>query len=175
MADLTFNTQANETLDRELLVAFLNTGTSSQPVWSPLGKRVSDSSEELDWSQETSQDILGNTYPEMKKPVITQSFDPWNITGGDPAAVKIWNLAVKDQNAAALASQDVLIVHKYAGTADTAMFAERYPSSAIVPTGLGGEGGGRISMPVSVTYGGERKTGTAAIGSGGAVTFTADT
>lgn len=174
MADLTFNTQPNETIDRELLVCFLNTGTSSAPVWSPLGKRVADSSEEFDWSQETSQDILGNAYPEMKKPVVTQSFDPWNITGGDAAAVKIWNLAVKEQNAAALSAQDLLIVHKYAGTSDSAMFAERYPSSAITPTGLGGEGGGRISMPTSVTFGGERATGTASIGSGGTVTFTAD-
>nr|DAR58154.1 MAG TPA: hypothetical protein [Caudoviricetes sp.] len=38
---------------------------------------------------------------------------------------------------------------------------------------LGGEGGGFISMPIDVTLGGTRKTGTAAI-SGSTVTFTED-
>lgn len=172
MADLTFNTTAGQTIDRELMIAYLNTGTTSTPVWSALGKRVSDSAEELDWSTETEQDILGNTFTGMKKPTITQSFDPYYLDGGDTAAVKLWNLAVKDQDVSALASQDMLIVHLYAGTADTAMFAERYASCAVAVTGIGGEGGGRLSMPIEVTYGGERTIGTAAI-SNGVVTFTA--
>ena len=166
MADLTFNTGAEAVLDREMLLAFLNTGTSSTPVWSPLGKRVSDSSMELDWGVEVSRDILGNTYGDMLKPTITQTFDPWNITAGDPAAVKLWNLAVKDHDVANLSAQDVLIVHTYAGTANTAVFAERYPASAIAVTGLGGEGGGRISMPIEITYGGERQVGTASMANG---------
>nr|DAP94768.1 MAG TPA: helicase UvrD/REP helicase N-terminal domain [Caudoviricetes sp.] len=109
----------------------------------------------------------------MKKPIITQTFDPSDLDAGDPAIVKIWNLSVKEQNAAALANQDVLIVHAYAGTAKTAVFAERYSSCMVKPSSLGGEGGGFIGMPIDVTLGGTRKTGTAAI-SGGAVTFTED-
>ena len=58
--------------------------------------------------------ILGTTRTTMKKPIITQTFDPSNLDAGDPAIVKVWNLAVKEQNAAALANQDVLIVHAYA-------------------------------------------------------------
>lgn len=173
MADLTFNTGSNEVLERELMVAYLNTGTSGSPTWSPLGKRVSDSSMEFDWSVETSQDILGNTFGDMRKPIITQTFDPWNITGGDPSAVKLWNLAVKDHDVAKLSAMDVLVVHKYAGTASSAMFAERYNTSTIEVTGLGGEGGGRISMPITITFGGERATGTASINGSGVVTFSA--
>ena len=38
-----------------------------------------------------------------------------------------------------------------------------------------GPGGGNLSMPLSVTYGGQRTTGTAAVSSAGVVTFTPDT
>lgn len=172
MSDISFNTTAGQTVDRSLMIAYLNTGTNSAPVWSPLGKRVEDSSAEYDWSDETKQDILGNTWATMKKPVVTQTFDPCELDASDVAQQKIWNLAVVQQDAAALANQDMLIVHLYAGTATTAAFAERYESCMVKPSSLGGEGGGNIGMPIDVTYGGKRTTGTAAI-SDGTVTFTA--
>ena len=172
MSDISFNTAAGQTVDRALMIAYLNTGTNSAPVWSPLGKRVEDSSAEYDWSDETKQDILGNTWATMKKPVVTQTFDPCELDASDVAQQKIWNLAVVQQDAAALANQDMLIVHLYAGTATTAAFAERYESCMVKPSSLGGEGGGNIGMPIDVTYGGKRTTGTAAV-SDGTVTFTA--
>lgn len=109
----------------------------------------------------------------MKKPIITQSFDPSELDAGDAAITKIWNLAIKEQNAAALANQDMLIVHLYAGTAKTAAFAERYSSCMVKPSSLGGEGGGSVGMPYDVTMGGTRTTGTAPV-SGAKVTFTPD-
>lgn len=171
MADVSFNTVSGETVKRELLIAFLNTGTSSSPTWSAFGKRVTDSEIGFDWGEDSSVDILGNAYSTLKKPTLTQTFDPYALDGGDAALVKIWNLAVKDQDYSAMANQDVLIVHLYAGTADTAMVAERYSACSIRPTSIGGEGGGNISMPLEVTYGGTRTLGTAAISSG-TVTFT---
>lgn len=173
MADITFNTTAGQTIKRELLVAYLNTSATTTPVWSPLGKRVTDSSAEYDWGEDTSQDILGNNWSTLKKPTVTQDFDPYDLDGGDVAALRIWNLAVKDQDYTALAAQDMLIVHLYAGTADTAMFAERYEACSIRPSSLGGEGGGNLGMPISVTYGGKRTTGTASVSSAGVVTFSA--
>ena len=173
MPDVTFNTTSGQTIKRELLVAYLNTSTTSTAVWSPLGKRVTDSSAEYDWGEDTSQDILGNNWSTLKKPTVSQDFDPYDLDGGDVAALKIWNLAVKDQNYTALAAQDMLIVHLYAGTADTAMFAERYEACSIRPSSLGGEGGGNLGMPISVTYGGKRTTGTASVSSAGVVTFSA--
>ena len=171
MADLTFNTPAGQTIARELVIAYLNTGTASQPVWSPVGKRVEDSSTEYDWDTETTRDILGATYTTMKKPVITQSFDPCDLDGADAAQVKLWNQAIKDQDAQALAAEDMLIVHFYAGEAATP-FAERYAACAVEATGLGGEGGGNIGMPLNITYGGTRTVGTASKDAQtGAITF----
>lgn len=172
--DLTFNTPDGQAIDRELLVLCLNTGKSDTPAWSPIGSRVPDSSEEIDWGKETSTDILGKVRTTLKKPTITQSFDPLPLDAGDPAVVKLWNLAVKAQDAAALANQDVLIIHRYAGTAG-AMWAERYDGTAVEVTGLGGEGGGSISMPITVTPGGTRTLGTVAIDADGEITFTKDT
>ena len=174
MADLEFNTASGQTVDRELLIAYLNTGTTSAPVWSPLGSRVTDSSMEYDWQEESNKDILGTTRSTMKKPIITQTFDPCDLDAGDDAVLKIWNLAVKEQNVAALTNQDMLIVHLYAGTKDTAAFAERYSACMVKPSSLGGEGGGFVGMPMDITYGGARTVGTAAV-SAGTVTFTADT
>ena len=172
MADYEFNTTEGQTIDRALLIAYLNTGTSSSsPTWSPIGKRVEDSSQEFDWSEETKQDILGSTYTTMKKPVITQTFDPCELDAGDEAQKKIWNLAIVKQDNNALTNMDMLIVHLYAGAANTAVFAELYESCMIKPTGLGGEGGGSIGMPIDVTYGGKRTIGTASV-SAGTVTFT---
>ena len=171
MADMTLNTPAGQVVDRKLLILYLNTGAASSPVWSPIGKRVEDSSMEYDWSDESKKDILGDTYATMRKPIITQSFDPCEMDSGDVAQVAIWNKAIKEQDAAALCNMDLLVVHAYAGTADTAVFAERYPSSMVKPTGLGGSA--NVGMPIDVTFGGKRTTGTAAVTSGG-VTFTPD-
>ncbi len=105
----------------------------------------------------------------MKKPVITQSFEPCELDSGDAAQQKIWKLAVVDQDAMALAAMDMLIVHTYAG------FAERYEACMVEVTGLGGEGGGSVGMPINVTYGGTRTKGTATKGTGGAIEFTPET
>lgn len=173
MADLTFNTVPGETVDRALLVLYLNTGEEGTPAWSPIGKRVEDSSEEYDWGEESKTDIFGRIYTTMKKPTITQTFDPCELDASDAAQVKIWNLAVKEQNAQALTNMDMLVVHLYAGTAKTAVFAERYSACSVKPSGLGGEGGGNIGMPIDVTFGGTRTTGTAAV-KDGTVTFSPD-
>lgn len=171
MADLTFNTVSGEAVTRKLLILFLNTGSSGSPAWSPIGKRVEDSSMEYDWGEESKTDILGNTYTTLKPPTITQTFDPCELDAGDVAQIKIWNTAIKEQNVGAMANNDLLVVHTYAGTAGTAVFAERYPASMVKPSGLGGSA--NVGMPIDVTFGGERSVGTAAV-SDGTVTFTAD-
>ena len=166
MADLTFATPEGQTIVRELLIAYLNTGSKEAPTWSAIGKRVEDSSEEMDCGQENKQDILGNTFTTMKKPVISQTFDPIPLDAGDAAAVKMWNLAVKDHDAQALANQDMMIGHFYA-TSGEAKFAERYDSCAIAVTSIGGDGGGTLNIASEITYGGTRTLGTITKGTSG--------
>ena len=178
MPSQTFNTVPGRNIGRELMIAYLNTGTTNSPIWSPVGRRVQDSSSEWDWESDTIRDILGNVYGTLKKPKITQSFEPGDLDGGDDAQLKIWNLAVNRQDPQALAAQDMLIVHFYAADSTTAtnFFAERYSACMVRPTSLGGEGGGDLAMPIDITYGGTRTTGHASRNaSTGAVTFTADT
>lgn len=173
MEDLTFNTPKGETVSRELLIAYLNTGTShEEPTWSPVGKRVEDSSIELDWSTETKTDIFGDTYTTGKKATKTQTFEPCELDADDAAQVKIWNLAMKDNNVNALLNQDMLIAHFYAGD-ESQNFAERYEACGVLPTSLGGEGGGTVGMPIDVTYGGKRTIGTVSKADG-VVKFTPD-
>ncbi len=169
MAEMNFNTPAGNTVARKLLILYLNTGTYEAPIWSAIGKRVEDSSMEYDWGKESTTDILGDTYSTYKTPVITQTFEPCNLDSGDTAQQKIWNQSIRDQDTGAMANNDLLVVHAYAGTAETAVFAERYPASAVDPTGLGGSA--NIGMPIDVTFGGAREIGTAAITDSG-VKFT---
>ncbi len=169
-ADLTFNTTENANIARSKLIALINIGENASPDWQPLGVRVEDSSMSMDWQRESKKDILDNTYSTMKDPITTQNFEPWPLANGDKAQAYIWNRAIRDHDAQKLASQDMLIVHEYAGTADTAVFAERYEACAVEVTSLGGAGGANIGMSTTVTYGGKRTVGTAAV-SNGTVTF----
>lgn len=167
MSDMIFNTSPGAVVDRCLLVLYLNTGANSAAVWSPVGKRVEESSMEFDWGEESKTDIFGQTYTTMKKPVITQTFEPCELDAADAAQLKIWNLAIRKQDAAALSNLDMLVVHLYAGS-DGAAFAERYSACAVKPSGLGGSA--NVGMPLDVTFGGERTLGTATVAEG-IVTF----
>lgn len=172
MPDTAFVGVNGQTIAREKLALYLNVGTADSAEWAPVGDYVSDSSMSMDWSMNSEVDIRGNTHTTMKKPVITQTFDPMPLVVGGKVHEYLWNRSVKEHDAQAMSALDMLVVHLYAGTS---AFAERYSTCAWNVTGLGGEGGGNISMPGEVTLGGTRTTGTASVAANGTVTFTADT
>lgn len=163
---ITINTPAGQQIAREQMIAYLNTGTHDSPVWSAIGRGTPDSSMEMDWSRESEKDILGNTTNSMKKPVTTQTFDPLPPYADDTAAVKILDLAIFEEDAQALANQDVMVAHFYT----EGNKAVRSESSSIEVTSYGGEGGGNLTMAIIVTYGGKRTVG-AVSNDGGTVTF----
>ena len=80
-------------------------------------------------------------------------------------------ITAADQDVAAMTNNDMLVVHTYAGTANTAVFAVRYSSCMVKPSGLGGSS--NVGMPIDVTFGGTRTKGTAAVNAG-VVTFSAE-
>lgn len=169
-----FSTPAGQTIDRQLYLCYGNSGTAEAPKWGLLGKRVEESAAEMDWGEETKQDILGDTYTTMKKPVISQTFDPCELDSGDEYQQYIWDLAVVQQDAAAMCNQDLLRVHLYAKDNTGGAFAERFHSCMVKPQSLGGAGGGTLTMPIDITFGGEREVGTAIVGADKSVSFTAD-
>lgn len=169
-----FNTPPGQSIDRKLYLCCGNYGTSESPLWGRLGRHVEDSSAEMDWGEETKKNILGDTWTNMKTPVITQTFDPSDLDSGDDYQQLVWNLAVVDQDAPALCNQDMLRIHQYAVDDDGNPFAERFRSCMVKPTGLGGPGGGNLTMPVDVTFGGTRELGTASVADDGTITFTKD-
>lgn len=171
MAD-NFNTPEGQTIGTELLVTCLNVGTKEAPEWAPIGYRVTSSEASLDWQKEDFQDILGNGYSTMKKPIITQPFSPWPLSNGDKAQFAIWRDGIKNQDAQAMANKDMLRIHKYYGETD-AVYAERYESCAIIIDAFGGDGGAHLNMPITVTYGGARTEGTVKT-VGSVITFTPD-
>jgi len=108
----------------------------------------------------------------MKPPTISQTFEPSELDAGEEYQQYVWNLAVVDQDAPALCNQDLLRIHLYATDESGNAFAERFPSSMVKPSGLGGEGGGTLQMPVDITFGGTREIGTASVAQDGTITFT---
>lgn len=155
---------------REMLVTYLNTGTADAPVWSAMGAKVTDSNIEYDWGLETNTDILGITYTKAKTAQMSQSFSGSEIVAGDNVMNHLVDLAIVQKDAAKLVNQDCLIVHTYLKNGEAA-FAERYPASSVLPSTVGGEGGGTLVSDIDVTYGGTRSKGSATV-SGGTVTFT---
>ena len=89
-----FNTPPGQSIDRKLYLCCGNYGTSESPLWGRLGRHVEDSSAEMDWGEETKKNILGDTWTNMKTPVITQTFDPSDLDSGDDYQQLVWNLAV---------------------------------------------------------------------------------
>lgn len=161
---------------REQLITYYNCASYATPTWDAIGCKVTESAIELDWGEDTTQDILGHTHTSVKEPTMTQEAEDFEIEEGQPAYQDIWERGIRDHSAT-VAHRDLLVVHAYYAPdseAPTAFFAERYPDSAVLPTSIGGEGGGAIKMALTVTYGGIRETGTAAITSAGVVTFTQD-
>ena len=172
---MAFLLEDNEIALREYLLLAVNTGSAETPVWSLVGTRVESSDLEYDYSQENGQDILGNAYTTLRKPILSQSFDSVPFIGGDPVLENIYT-NTRAQDISAMTNYDCLLIHRYSGTAGTqssgaSYDAERYAASAILCTSQGGEGGGYLNYGLECTFGGTRTLGSATISDAGVIAF----
>ena len=157
---------------REQIVTYLNTTSSAQPVWSPMGRTVEDSSIDADYSEDSKTDIFGTVWNSAKKPKREQEFSDSNLLAGDAVMNRVLDLCIVQQNMAELQNQDCLVVYVFLQDSSGKAFAERYPNSTVLMTSIGGPGGEKAVTGIKVSYGGERVTGTF---DKTTKTFTADT
>lgn len=157
---------------REQIVTYLNTTSSEQPVWSPMGRTVEDSSIDADYSEDSKTDIFGTVWNSAKKPKREQEFSDSNLLAGDAVMNRVLDLCIVQQNMAELQNQDCLVVYLFLQDSSGKAFAERYPNSTVLMTSIGGPGGEKAVTGIKVSYGGERVTGTFEKTT---KTFTADT
>ena len=161
---------AGKTIARKMYVVAYK-GTEGKLVG--IGKRVEDSSAEYDHNTSTLKDILGGVYGTMETPVITQTFDEFPLDPGDEFQAKILQLHVIEQDVQALSNMELYRIHLHLTDESGNAFCERYPSCMVEPTGYGGAGGGNLTQPITVTFGGDRETGHVTVSpEDGSMTYT---
>lgn len=174
MNEYVLATEPNQTIARKNFVLYLNIGTKQSPNWAPIGRRVTDSTMDFDWSEENNIDIFDTPRSIVHSPTMTQSFSGYALDSGDEAMERIWEVAIAERDVGAMTEFQILVAHLYAElrTGNSA-FGEMYDSCTILPESIGGEGGGNLQMPINITIGGERTTGSIEI-DGKTITFTPD-
>ena len=169
MADATeFNLADGIEAQRKLLYTLVNVGTSETPVWQLVGAGIEDSSIEYNTDKTKTTDILGLTHTKVNRTEPTQSLTPYTVVGGDALQVKLYN-QMRNQEYAEMSDYEVLIVHGYVGTADTAMESELHAGCTISIDSVGGSS--YVDMPITIDFSNEKTLGTTAVAAG-VFTFT---
>lgn len=170
---------AGDTAKREAFSLWYNdrasgSGTLSTPVWDLVGYKLEAGDMSIDYeTDETKKDILGNTFVELAGPNRSFDLSDWNLVQGSKLQVDCMNALryEKEGGMAYLESGgDFCVVHHYAGSS-SAMLAERWKGCSMKPGRLGGDGGANLTTDITVTMGGDKEIGTAAIAAG-VMTFT---
>jgi hypothetical protein len=162
---------AENKVKRSDLMAFLNTGTTDEPVWSRMGKGIT--------SQVVSYNPATTSETYIDEDSATTNLDSYAVNISTPQTAYAGN-AVFDyvdnlrQNRAvgADAQAEVLLVYAYAKDGENKFKAERN-NAVLQIDDFGGEGGGSVVLNYTVNLNGNPVLGTATI-EGGTVTFTAE-
>lgn len=151
------------------------TGTLASPVWELVGYKLESADMNIDYeTDETKKDILGNTFVNLNGPKRSFDLSSWNLIQGSKLQVDVMNALRYEANGGMSYLEnggDFCLVHHYAGIAGSAMLAERWKACGMKPGRLGGDGGANLTTDITVTMGGDKEIGTAAISSG-TMTFT---
>lgn len=165
---LAFNLTEGIEAQRKLLMTLVNVGTSAAKVWQLVGSGVEDSAIEYNVDKTKVTDILGITKAKVNKMEPTQSFTPYTVTGGDALQLQLYNHYRNDRRAE-LSAYEVLVVHGYVGTADTAMESELHSNCTLSVDSIGGSS--YVDMPLTIDFSNDKTLGTTSV-SAGTFTFT---
>lgn len=169
MAEATaFNLESGIEAKRKTLYTCVNVGTTETPVWQLIGSGVEDSSIEYNLDKTKVTDILGITTTKVNKTEPTQSLTPFTLEGGNELQLQLYN-HYRNDRFAELSQYEVMLVHGYVGTEDTAMEAELHADCTISVESLGGSA--YVDMPITIDLSNDKTLGTAALAAG-VFTFT---
>lgn len=145
---------------RNFLVTALSPSRSDTGPWIFLGGRVWDSSMDVDVTEETNRDILGNSYTEITDVTVAQDL-VWQVNNSLSFPIVALVDDILDRNAfTEFAGFPALVIRAYMGTSGS-YYATMWPESTISPQPQGGAGdGGGVDHGIGLTFGGAPVRGT---------------
>ena len=162
---------AENKVKRSDLMAFLNTGTADEPVWSRMGKGIT--SQVLAYNPATTSE----TY--IDEDSATTNLDSYSVNISTPQTAYAGNAVFdfvdelrKTRAVGSDAQAEVLLVYAYDKAEGGGYRAERN-NAVLQIDDFGGEGGGSVVLNYTVNLNGNPTFGTATV-EGGTVTFTAE-
>ena len=145
------NLETDKRAERKLLITVAEWGTT--PTREILGKRVENSSIELNPDVQTSTDILGINYTDVNKTQPQQSFDPSFVIGGSALSEYLYNAVVANDIQAYNGSFNIYVISAFItdGTGTGTKYkAVKHTGCSIIPSAVGGDA--YVAMPIDVHF-----------------------
>lgn len=154
VAGFDYDTAIERDVQRKYLAHYVNIGDGSDE-WEILGYKVEDASIEFNWEEETTTDILGNTYRSITRSQPEITLDGYIVNTKSKFLKKMTDMAIR--NAYDEFSNFEILTVYYWLTKDGKYLAKKESKCTIQPDSIGGEGYVRISPVISLsneaTYG----------------------
>lgn len=156
MAVTPINLADGQRAERKLLITVAEWTEDNAQEREILGTRTEDSSIDYNPDIETTTDILGINYTDMKRTQPQQDFDPYLILGGSKLGAKLND--IRRRNALSELNQfTVYIITAFVGSAGSYQ-AEKHTDCTIAYNSIGGDT--NVNMPISVYFSNKITTGT---------------
>lgn len=125
-----------------------NTYYSAEENREILGKRVENSSIELNPDVQTSTDILGINYTDVNKTQPQQSLDPSFVLGGSALSEYLYNAVIENDIQAYNNFFNIYIISAFMQDASQHYKAVMHSGCSIIPSSIGGDA--YVAMPIDV-------------------------
>lgn len=140
--------------ERKLLITVAEWNLSeTSPSREILGKRVENSSIELNPDVQTSTDILGTNYTDVNKTQPQQSLDPSFVIGGSALSEYLVSAVLKNDIQAYTNAFNIYVITAFIsdGTGSSTKYKTvKHAGCSIIPTSIGGDA--YVAMPIDVHF-----------------------